>query len=73
MTYVLNQTRRPGKTQRDRESGAQARNEANKRARVAWQHGDGRRGSNPFPKTACNGKKNRHRTMEKGANYVVHS
>lgn len=71
MTYELNKTRRPGKTERDRESGALQRNISNKRARADWQASSNSRTPTPFPTTSCNGKKNRHRWMDKEANYVV--
>lgn len=69
--YKEGQVRRSGKTQRDRDSGQASRNDANKKARVAWQQDNNP--SKVFPKASCNGKKNRHRGMEKGANYMIHA
>lgn len=63
--------KRVGKTAKDRASGQASRNEANKKARAAWQQDNN--ASKVFPKTACNGKKNLHRHMSKGSNYVVHA
>lgn len=71
MTYVANQVRHPGKTTKDRESGAQQRNHDNKRARAAYQNDTSRDAL--FPKTTCNGKKNRHRYMAKGGEYQIHA
>lgn len=51
---------RPGKTRRDRFSGANARNQANKATRVAWEKTPNRKNKD-FPFETCNGKKNRHR------------
>lgn len=45
---------REGKTAKDRASGATERRLANRAARDSWQ-----KGQSPFPKLACNGKKNR--------------
>jgi len=66
---------RPGKTAKDRHEGQHERNQRNKAARVAWQHDQRRlppaaRNNNTFPKTSCNGKKNRHRYMGKEGKYV---
>lgn len=61
---------RPGKTAKDRHEGQHQRNQMNKQARVNWQHDPRNYG---FPKTACNGKKNRHAYMGKGAKYVCES
>lgn len=61
-----------GKTAKDRESGAKERNASNKRVRAGYQNENTRHGK-VFPKTTCNGKKNRHRWMNKGGNYVVHA
>lgn len=69
--YELNRIRRPGKTAKDRASGASARNESNKRARAAYQQ-DAAKGA-AFPKTTCNGKRNHHRGMGKCAEYYVHA
>lgn len=51
---------RIGKTKRDREAGAQARNRANKMERADWSNDSKRtnqKGS--FPYHTCNGKRNR--------------
>lgn len=51
---------RKGKTRRDRENGAQARNISNKNERAAWQ-GDSKATNDfkSFPYGTCNGKRNR--------------
>ncbi len=58
---------RKGKTAKDRASGASARNEGNKSARVAWQHDN----KASFPIVSCNGKKNKHRFTGKGNTTVI--
>lgn len=50
------QTFRPGKTQRDKASGAHARCIANKAARAAWQQSSNKE---KFPWNTCNGKRNK--------------
>lgn len=59
---------RPGKTQRDRDSGQHSRNLSNRRERAAWQNDS--RGSK-FPSHTCNGKRNRNRWTGKGGKVVV--
>lgn len=61
---------RIGKTKRDREAGAKARNIANKQARAAWDK-DRKSPNAKFPATSCNGKKNRHRYMGKKGEYKI--
>ena len=49
---------RHGKTDRDRKSGAIARNYSNKRERAEWSRSSTATVGN-FPKHTCNGKRNR--------------
>ena len=50
---------RTGKTKKDRESGATARNIMNKRLRADW-YDDNKSTAGSFPRQTCNGKKNRY-------------
>jgi len=50
---------RPGKTRRDKESGAWARRVQNQQLRADWQHEGKGRSLNNFPYHVCNGKKNK--------------
>ena len=50
--------RKRGKTERDRRSGAMARNRANKLARADWERS---KAGTKFPAETCNGKKNRRK------------
>lgn len=66
---------RPGKTQRDRISGAQDRNRKNKIARAEFQKDGSKHRNMPekavwasFPWHACNGKKNRRLKKAMGLN-----
>lgn len=52
---------RPGKTKRDKESGAKTRNIQNKLERVAWQKNTS--ANNKFPYWTCNGKKNKQKEV----------
>lgn len=57
---------RIGKTRKDHESGAHARRIANRQARAAWNNSRDSAGKmDPFPVSACNGKRNRHRVTGK--------
>lgn len=49
---------RPGKTERDRRSGAHDRSVSNKQERASWQN-DTKRDMKSFPWHTCNGKRNR--------------
>ena len=52
---------RPGKTAKDKATGAQARRLANRRARVEWQQENSKtRHNDKFPRDTCNGKKNHY-------------
>lgn len=53
MQYEENKVRHPGKTARDRASGALDRNKNNKLARDEWAKDPKK---NPFPLHTCNGK-----------------
>lgn len=62
---------RMGKTKRDRMGNADARRMRNRAQRVQWEHDcdftfSGNNKSVPFPATAANGKRNRHRVAAKG-------
>lgn len=59
-----------GKTEKDHQSGAWGNRFENRRQREAWQK-DNRATNASFPKTACNGKKNRHRWTGKGNTTIV--
>lgn len=65
--------RRFGKTAKDKKSGAKARALKNRAMRVQWEH-DPRSmrnpGGEPFPVTACNGKRNKHRYMKAGKQVI---
>jgi len=62
---------RKGKTYRDRERGAAARNESNKAARRAWNNTTtGTRSHANFPWHTCNGKRNRIMFTGKGGKTV---
>lgn len=50
--------RKTGKTDRDRKSGAFARNVSNKATRAAWES-DTKATNDKFPANSCNGSKNR--------------
>ena len=57
---------RTGKTKKDRESGATARNETNKALRVEWQQtAEKSRFNRNFPVATCNGKRNRFHAVTK--------
>lgn len=64
---------RIGKTEKDRKSGAQARNASNKAQRDAWRSActANDKINPPFPKHSCNGKKNRSRYTGKDGVQVV--
>ncbi len=51
---------RIGKTEKDRKSGARARNADNKALRAAWDN-DNHATAASFPAFTCNGKKNPYR------------
>lgn len=55
----ISKVMRPGKTLRDRRSGATERRLRNRDARISWQH-DHRADNKNFPVEACNGKRNRY-------------
>lgn len=58
---------RKGKTAKDRESGAKQRNADNKRMRADWRNSmDARGKTDPFPRSTCNGKRNRFVVTGKG-------
>ena len=57
-------TRKIGKTERKRNSGAPQRNASNKEQRSAWQMTSNATNAT-FPKYTCNGKKNRSVKIEK--------
>lgn len=57
---------RIGKTAKDHNSGAHSNRFKNRAARVSWYMN-----RDAFPKTACNGKKNRHRYTGKGNKTVM--
>lgn len=65
---------RPNKTQKDRASGASARNASNKDQRAAWSSQLRNAGGSltmPFPYLVCNGKKNRTRVTGKNNTVVL--
>lgn len=60
-----------GKTAKERASGVHANRFNNRVRRAAWQHSQHSPGpTDPFPVTACNGKRNRHRVTGKGGETV---
>ena len=50
---------RGGKTRYEREHGILSNRFSNRSQREAWQKGGTGKGSTPFPRGSCNGKKNR--------------
>ena len=68
--HVLKRTFRKGKTLRDREGGAKARNESNKAERAAWQN-DSKATANTFPYHTCNGHRNHNTWTGKGGQRIV--
>lgn len=68
--------RRPGKTAKDKKSGAWERRFVNASKRVEWQKANTKsaamRHNASFPREACNGKKNRYRvTGAEGKSVIV--
>jgi hypothetical protein len=63
MTYEEDKTRHPGKTAKDRATGAMDRNRNNKLERDEWAKDPKKK---PFPLHTCNGKQSRSiRTFKK--------
>jgi hypothetical protein len=63
---------RHGKTKKDRASGANERRATNRSLREEWMRDDPRSIVRvPFPRHACNGKKNRSRWTGKGNRTVI--
>jgi hypothetical protein len=59
MTYYEANRIRAGKTAKDREKGAFARNTANKAKRTTWVQNSNSTNAT-FPRETCNGKRNRY-------------
>jgi len=62
---------RLGKTARDKARGVWDNRFKNRQLRVEWQNQTRGKVMTPFPKLACNGKRNRHRFTGKGGKTVI--